>query len=136
MALMHRFFGHVSQCRSIGRVVHANRRPTVAPVTVTERARQKMLEYLEQQPTASGIRMSVKRRGCNGLSYTFEYASKKEPNDEELSLDGAKLFIEPRALMTLLGTEIDYVESKLSSEFVFHNPNVKGICGCGESFNV
>ncbi|KFD69923.1 hypothetical protein M514_06713 [Trichuris suis] len=130
------FLRRYSQQVGVGRVVRAVRRPVVTPVTLTERAKQKILEYLKQQPTASGIRMSVKQRGCNGLVYSFEYASKKDPYDEEVKLNGAKLFIEPRALMTALGTEIDYIESKLSSGFVFRNPNVKGTCGCGESFNV
>ena len=111
------------------------------PITVTPRAEERLQELLENQPDAAGIRLGVRRRGCNGLSYTLNYA-KKDNNEhvKDIGLTtpskGLHVWIEPMALFNIVGTTMDWEETELSSEFTFHNPNSKGSCGCGESFNV
>ncbi len=83
-----------------------------------------------------GLRVAINTKGCSGMSYVFEYAMEKKPYEEEIDADGAKVFIDPMATMYLVGAEMDYVEDRLKSGFVFSNPNEKSRCGCGESFSV
>ena len=83
-----------------------------------------------------GLRVSVKSGGCAGMSYVMEYAKELNPNDEVIEDKGVKVFVDPAAVMYLIGTEMDYKEEELSSSFVFNNPNETERCGCGESFSV
>uniref|UniRef100_A0A2I3S6V4 Iron-sulfur cluster assembly 1 homolog, mitochondrial n=2 Tax=Pan TaxID=9596 RepID=A0A2I3S6V4_PANTR len=104
--------------------------PTWAALTLTPSAVNKIKQLLKDKPEHVGVKV-----GCNGLSYILEYTKTKGDSGEVIQ-DGVRVFIEKKAKLTLLGTEMDYVEEKLSSEFVFNNPNIKGTCGCGESFNI
>jgi iron-sulfur cluster assembly protein len=110
--------------------------PTRAALTLTPSAVAKVKQIVEHKPNCIGLQIGVKKRGCNGLSYTLDYAMEKIKFSEEVEQDGVKVFIDSKAQLTLLGTEMDYYDSKLSSEFVFNNPNITGTCGCGESFTV
>ena len=83
-----------------------------------------------------GVRVSVKTGGCAGMSYVMEYAKAPNPNDEIIEDKGVKVLIDPKAIMYLLGTEMDYKKEELSSTFVFKNPNETERCGCGESFKI
>ena len=109
---------------------------TRAAITLTPNALERVKELMSKNKEMAGLRVGVKQRGCNGLSYTLEYAKEKLKFDEVVEQNGVKIFIDAKAQLTLLGTEMDYVKDELNSEFVFHNPNIKGTCGCGESFQV
>jgi len=83
--------------------------------------------------TIIGVRVGVKNGGCAGMAYTMEYAEKVEPADELVEDKGVRVLIDPKAILFLLGTEMDYKAEKLSAQFVFNNPNQTSACGCGES---
>ncbi|KAF7732535.1 Iron-sulfur assembly protein 1 [Apophysomyces ossiformis] len=94
------------------------------------------LKHLTSGPTPQYLRVGVKQKGCSGNSYMLEFTDTKGRFDEVVNQDGVTVLVDSKALITVLGSEMDYVEDKLSSHFVFHNPNAKGVCGCGESFAV
>ncbi len=113
-----------------------------APIQITEPAAQRIEHLLgaRGKPSA-GIKVGVRSGGCSGLAYTIEYADEIGPYDEVVAYpDNAniqfKVLIDPKAVMYIIGTTMDFVEEKMKSGFVFVNPNEKGRCGCGESFNV
>jgi iron-sulfur cluster assembly protein len=106
---------------------------------LTDRAAQRIKAILAAKGssgTAGGLRIGIKKGGCAGMEYTMEWAGERKPFDEVVEHDGARVLIDPKAVMYLLGTEMDYVTDKLSSQFVFSNPNQTGSCGCGESVNL
>lgn len=84
-----------------------------------------------------GVRIGLRQRGCNGMSYTMDYTDKINKFDEVVEADnGVKVVVDSKAVMFLLGTEMDFVSNEVGSEFVFNNPNKKSECGCGQSFGV
>ena len=107
-------------------------RPQVMRLSDAAAARIKDIMAKADRPFA-GVRVGVKNGGCAGMSYTMEYADKVNPTDEVIEEKGIKLLIDPKAVMFLLGTEMDYKSDKLSAQFVFNNPNQTSACGCGES---
>ena len=112
-----------------------NNRPVV--LTLTEAAaRQVNALLVKRAKPAKGVRISLKTRGCAGMAYKLEYIDQEVAGDEKVEQHGMQIFIDPKAVMFLLGTEMDYVEEALQSGFTFINPNEKGRCGCGESFHV
>jgi iron-sulfur cluster assembly protein len=80
-----------------------------------------------------GLRVGIKNGGCAGQSYTVEYAHEVRPNDEVVEDKGVKVLVDPKAVLFLLGTEMDYIADKMQAQFIFNNPNQTGACGCGES---
>ena len=109
-----------------------------APLNVTPEAALHVRALLDRRGKPSaGVRLGVRTKGCSGLSYTLEYADEENGFEEVVKLDeDTKIFIDPKAIMFVLGTEMDYVKEALEEGFVFRNPNEKGRCGCGESFHV
>ena len=113
------------------------RRPRPKVVTLSDAAAARVKEIMAkaEQPYA-GLRVGVKNGGCAGQEYVLEYAATAEPLDEVIEDKGVTILIEPKAVLFLIGSEIDYETTKLSSKFVFRNPNETDACGCGESVTI
>jgi iron-sulfur cluster assembly protein len=105
-------------------------------ITMTSAAEAHVVKHLSHRGHGLGIRLGVKTTGCSGLSYVLEFVDDHEPEDEVFTTGDAKLFIDPKSLAYLDGTELDFVKEGLNEGFQFNNPNVKDECGCGESFHV
>ena len=104
-------------------------------ITLSDKAANRIKEIISNDETKSvGVRVGVKSGGCAGMSYVMEYAKEINPADEIIEDKGVKVFIDPSAIMYLLGTEMDYKKEQFSSTFIFKNPNETERCGCGESF--
>ena len=104
-------------------------------ITLSDNAASRIKKILSNDETKSiGVRVGVKTGGCAGMSYIMEYAKEINSNDEIIEDKGVKVFVDPGAIMYLLGTEMDYKKEQFSSTFVFKNPNETERCGCGESF--
>ena len=106
-------------------------------IKLTDTAANRIKEIMSNADSKTiGVRVGVKSGGCAGMSYIMEYAKDKKKNDEVIDEKGVKVFIDPAAIIYLLGTEMDYKKNEFSSEFVFKNPNETERCGCGESFKI
>lgn len=106
------------------------------PVTLTEKAAAHVNRNLQKRGKGIGLRLGVKTTGCSGLAYQLEYVDISEPEDQMFESNGVKVFVDPKSLPYLEGTELDFVREGLNEGFKFQNPNVKDECGCGESFRV
>ena len=112
----------------------ATARPRPQVMRLTEAAALRIKSVMAQAGKAvAGVRVGVKNGGCAGMEYTMEYADAVNPTDEVVEDKGVKILIDPKAILFLLGTEMDYKTEKLSAQFVFNNPNQTSACGCGES---
>ena len=106
-------------------------------IKLSDNAANRIKEIMSSADSKTiGVRVGVKSGGCAGMSYIMEYAKEIKPNEEIVEEKGVKVLIDPKAIMYLLGTEMDYKTDKFSSQFVFKNPNETERCGCGESFKV
>tara|TARA_B100001765_G_scaffold130796_1_gene82174 strand:- start:498 stop:833 length:336 start_codon:yes stop_codon:yes gene_type:complete len=104
-------------------------------IKLSDNAASRIKEIMSKADTSAiGVRVGVKSGGCAGMSYVMEYAKEVKKNEEVIEDKGVKVFIDPNAIMYLLGTEMDYKKEEFSSQFVFKNPNETERCGCGESF--
>ena len=113
------------------------RRPRPKAVTLTEAAAARVREIMANaEKDYVGLRVGVKNGGCAGQEYTFAYAQQIEPLDEVVEDKGVTILIEPKAVLFLIGSEIDYETTRLASKFVFRNPNETDACGCGESVTI
>ena len=109
-------------------------RPRPQVMTLTDAAAERVKAIIGRAKTpVVALRLGVKNGGCAGMEYTMEWAEYQKPLDEVVEEKGVRIFIDPKAIMFLLGTEMDYKESMLKSGFVFNNPNQTAACGCGES---
>jgi iron-sulfur cluster assembly protein len=108
--------------------------PSLKVLSLTDAAAIRVREIIEkaERPIA-GVRVGVKNGGCAGMSYTLEYAEGAKPGEDVVEDKGVKVFVDPKAVLFLLGTEMDFERTKLASQFVFRNPNQTSACGCGES---
>ena len=104
---------------------------------LTEAAAARIREIVAKgEGRIEGVRIGVTNGGCAGMSYTMDYAEKAEPLEEVVEDKGVKVFIDPKAILFLIGTEVDFVREKLGARFVFNNPNQTAACGCGESVSI
>ncbi len=105
-------------------------------ITITQAAADHVTNYLANRGEGQGVRLGVRTTGCSGMAYILEFVDKISADDAIFDSKGVKVVIDPKSLMYLDGTELDYAEEGLYEGFQFNNPNSKSECGCGESFNV
>lgn len=115
----------------------ASLRPRPKVLTLTDRAANRVRSIIEKSETPiAGLKIGVKTGGCAGMEYTLDYAAEAAPLDEVVEDKGVTVLIDPKAVLYLLGTEMDFVTEKLTQRFVFNNPNQVSACGCGESVSI
>lgn len=114
----------------------ATARPKPKVMTLTDAAAERVRQIMASRPEVVGLRVGVKTGGCAGMEYTMSWAVEQDKFDELVEDKGVKILIDPKAILFLLGTEMDYKVDKLSAQFVFNNPNQQSACGCGESVTI
>ncbi len=105
-------------------------------ITLTDRAAQHVQNYLTKRGKGVGVRFGVRTTGCSGMAYKLEFVDAAVPEDQAFESHGVKVFVDPKSLVYIDGTELDFVREGLNEGFKFNNPQEKDKCGCGESFNV
>ena len=105
-------------------------------ISLTETAASRVSTFLEQRGKGVGLRLGVKTHGCSGMAYVMEFADEVDEHDTVFDDHGVKLIVDPKSLVYLDGTQMDYTKEGLNEGFKFTNPNESGACGCGESFTV
>jgi iron-sulfur cluster assembly protein len=105
-------------------------------ITLTEKAAQHISRFIEKRGKGQGIRLGVRTTGCSGLAYKLEFVDQPEQADLTFQSFGVSVFVDPKSLPYIDGTELDFAKEGLNEGFKFNNPNVKNECGCGESFQV
>lgn len=105
-------------------------------ISLTQSAASRVRSFLEKRGRGVGLRIGVRKSGCSGYAYTIDYADAIDADDVVFDRDGVKVIVDPKSLGLIDGTEVDFVKDGLNEAFKFRNPNVKGECGCGESFTV
>jgi iron-sulfur cluster assembly protein len=105
-------------------------------ITLTEAAATRVQKFLANRGKGIGLRLGVKTTGCSGMAYTLEFVDDTKPEDIAFESHGVKIIIDPKSLVYIDGTELDFAKEGLNEGFKFNNPNVKDECGCGESFTV
>ncbi len=105
-------------------------------ITITENAAKHINSYLTKRGKGLGVRLGVKTSGCSGMAYNLEFVDEVNEDDLIFEEHGARVYIDPKSLVYLDGTQVDYTKEGLQEGFKFENPNVKESCGCGESFHV
>jgi len=105
-------------------------------ISLTESAAKHIRKSLDKRGKGIGLRLGVKTSGCSGMAYTLEFADQLEEQDQVFESQDIKVIIDPKSLVYLSGTELDYTREGLNEGFKFNNPNVQNTCGCGESFTV
>lgn len=105
-------------------------------ITLTEVAADRVKAFLENRGKGEGLRLGVKTTGCSGMAYVLEFVDEVEDTDQVFESNGVKIIVDPKSLIYIDGTELDYGKEGLNEGFKFNNPNVKDECGCGESFTV